>query len=99
MYYVDEIGNICITYLSPMEAFMIYDDSVLCRERYFVRLYIDSDNVMHGSVSDEEKVRWFTVKGKIVWDEEEKVHGFDGVPATEYVEKKNAKAYLSRFSQ
>ena len=53
MYYVDELGNIGITYLSPMEAFMIYDDSVLCRERYFVRLYVDSDNVMHGSVSDE----------------------------------------------
>lgn len=36
MYYVDEIGNIGITYLSPMDAFMIYDDSVLRRERFFV---------------------------------------------------------------
>ena len=42
MYYVDELGNIGITYLTPFDAFMIYDDSVLCRERYFVRLYIDS---------------------------------------------------------
>ncbi len=91
MYYVDEFGNIGITYLSPMEAFMIYDDSVLCRERYFVRLYIDSDNVMHGSVSDTEKVQWFTVKGKIVWDEEERLHGFGGVPAAEYVENKERK--------
>lgn len=38
MYYVDELGNIGITYLTPFDAFMIYDDSVLCRERYFVRL-------------------------------------------------------------
>ena len=88
MYYVDEESNICITYLSPMEAFMIYDDSVLQRERYFVRLYVDADQVLHGSLSNEEKVRWFTVKGKIVWDEDEKLHGFDGVPATEYVENK-----------
>ena len=88
MYYVDELGNIGTTYLSPMEAFMIYDDSVLCRERYFVRLYVDSDNVMHGSVSDEEKVRWFTIKGRIEWDEDDRVHGFDGVPATEYMENK-----------
>lgn len=86
MYYVDPEGQIGITYLSPMDAFMIYDDSVLCRERFFVRIYIDSDNVMHGSVSDEQNVRWFIIKGKIVWEEEEKVHGFDGVPATEYVE-------------
>lgn len=88
MYYVDELGNIGITYLTPFDAFMIYDDSVLCRERYFVRLYIDSNDVLHGSVSDAEKVRWFTQKGKLVWEEEEKIHGFDGVPATEYVENK-----------
>lgn len=88
MYYVDELGNIGITYLTPFDAFMIYDDSVLCRERYFVRLYIDSNDVLHGSVSDAEKVRWFTQKGKLIWEEEEKIHGFDGVPATEYVENK-----------
>ena len=88
MYYVDEESNVCITYLSPMDAFMIYDDSVLQRERYFVRLYVDADQVLHGSLSDEEKVRWFTIKGKLVWDEDEKLHGFDGVPATEYVENK-----------
>ena len=40
MYYVDENGNIGITYLSPLDAFMIYDDSVLERERYFVRLIL-----------------------------------------------------------
>ena len=45
-------------------------------------------NVLHGSVSDDTKVRWFTQKGKLIWEEEEKIHGFDGVPATEYVENK-----------
>lgn len=86
MYYVDDVANIGITYLTPMDAFMIYDDSVLCRPRNFVRLYLDADNVLHGSVSDESKVRYFTQKGRLVWEEEEKIHGFDGVPATEYVE-------------
>src|SRR5699024_742345 len=42
MYYTDDESNICITYVSPMEAFMIYDDSVLERPRYFVRTYLDS---------------------------------------------------------
>lgn len=45
MYYVDEEGNIGITYVSPMESFMIYDDSVLERPRAFVRLYVDEDEV------------------------------------------------------
>ena len=88
MYYVDPIGNVGITYLSPVDGFMIYDDSVLQRERYFVRLYIDDDQVLHGSVADDENVRWFTIKGKLVWDEDEKKHGFEGVPATEYVENR-----------
>lgn len=88
MYYVDPIGNVGITYLSPIDGFMIYDDSILQRERYFVRLYIDDDQVLHGSVADDENVRWFTIKGKLVWDEDEKKHGFEGVPATEYVENR-----------
>lgn len=88
MYYNDDAGNVGIVYLDPMEAFMIYDDSVLKRERYFVRLYRDEDNVLHGSVSDQEKVRWFTIKGKIVWNEQEQLHYFNGVPATEYRENK-----------
>ncbi|OLR58278.1 phage portal protein [Anaerostipes sp. 494a] len=88
MYYNDEEGNVGIIYLNPTEAFMIYDDSVLKRERYFVRLYRDEDNVLHGSVSDQEKVRWFTIKGKIVWNEQEQLHYFNGVPATEYRENK-----------
>ena len=87
MYYVDQEGKIGITYLDPKEAFMIYDDSVLERPRYFVRTYLDSNNVLHGSVSDEEKVRYFVQRGKIQFlDEYEKVHGFAGVPATEYQE-------------
>lgn len=87
MYYVDQEGKIGITYLDPQEAFMIYDDSVMERPRYFVRTYMDSKNVLHGSVSDDEKVRYFVQKGKIQFlDEYEKEHGFAGVPATEYRE-------------
>lgn len=86
MYYVDDQANIGITYLTPMEAFMIYDDSILCRPRYFARLYKDADGVLHGSISDDTRVRYFTQKGKLTWDPEDKIHGFDGVPAVEYVE-------------
>ena len=87
MYYTDDESNICITYVSPLEAFMIYDDSVLERPRYFVRTYLDSNNVLHGSVSDNETVRYFVLKGKIQFEDDyETDHGFDGVPATEYRE-------------
>lgn len=86
MYYVDEFGNIGITYLSPMESFMIYDDSILARPRYFVRYYVDADNVLRGSISDSQRVRWFYLEAGVRWDGEEKIHGFDGVPAVEYMD-------------
>lgn len=88
MYYVDECGNIGITYLSPMDAFIIYDDSILERPLFFIRHYKDEDGVEHGSWSDGRVVQHFINKGSYVWVDEEKPHGFDGVPATEYVENK-----------
>ena len=87
MYYVDDLGNIGITYLSPEEAFMIYDDSILERPRYFCRVYKDADNIAYVSVSDDTRVRYLSMEGGLHWlPEEEKSHGFEGVPATEYRE-------------
>lgn len=86
MYYVDEQGKIGITYLKPTEAFMIYDDSVLCRPRYFVRYYIDAEKEEYGSVSDETTVRYFKITGGVKFYPDEKIHGFDGIPAVEFVE-------------
>lgn len=84
MYYVDEAAEIGITHLSPMDAFMVYDESILERPRYFVRVYTDSHNVRRGSLSDDTVVRYFRLDPDVIW-EEEHVHGFDGVPASEFV--------------
>ena len=87
MYYVDDLGNIGITYLSPEESFMIFDDSILQRPRYFCRIYEDADDTTYVSVSDSRTVRYASMTGGLHWlPDEEKVHGFDGVPATEYRE-------------
>ncbi len=86
MYFVDETGNIGITYLTPLDAFMIYDDSILERPLFFVRHYVDADSVEWGSWSDGHIVQYFVNRGTYTWVDEPKVHGFDGVPAVEYVE-------------
>lgn len=87
MYYVDESAELCITYLSPMESFMIYDDSIIERPLYFVRRYTDRENIEYGSISDSYGVRYFQVTGGFKWlDEDWTPHYFDGVPATEFVE-------------
>lgn len=92
MYFNDEEGEIGITYLSPMDAFMIYDESILERPRYFIRVYTDTNNVRRGSISDSEYVRYFRFDPSVKWDLDEtgaiyqEEHHFDGVPAVEYLE-------------
>ena len=86
MYYVDEMGEVASTVLSPMNAFIIYNESIIPQPRYFVRLYTDNRNVKRGSISDGETVRYFKQDGGVKFDKYEKMHGFDGVPATEFLE-------------
>lgn len=87
MYFTDEESELCITYLSPIEAFMIFDDSILERPLYFVRRYTDRDNNEWGSIANEYGVRYFKVTGGLKWtDEDWTPHFFKGVPATEYIE-------------
>ena len=90
MYFVDEVGNIGITYLSPQTAFMVHDDSILERPRYFCRIYKDADDTVYVSVSDGRTVKYASMEGGLHWTGEEKVHGFDGVPATEFRENEEA---------
>ncbi len=86
MYYLDEDKELCITYLSPMEAFMIYDESIIERPMFFIRRYVDYENNEWGSISDGGYVRHFQVTGGTKWTDEWTPHYFDGVPATEYIE-------------
>lgn len=86
MYYTDEAAALCITYLDPLDAFMIFDESIVERPLFFVRRYVDNDNVEWGSISDRTNVRHFKVTGQLQWVDEWKPHYFPGVPATEYVE-------------
>lgn len=87
MYFTDEQSELCVTYLSPIDAFMIFDESILKRPLYFVRRFTDRENTEWGSISNEYGVRHFKVTGGLQWtDEDWQPHYFPGVPATEYVE-------------
>ena len=86
--YVDEDGDIGSAYLDPMEAFAIYNEAITPKMRYFVRVYRDSDNVRRGSISDDATVRYFKLGGDGIEWEEEHAHGFNGVPAIEYVQNR-----------
>ena len=90
--YVDEDGDIGTAYLDPMESFAIYNQSITPKMRYFVRTYTETlangQKIRHGSISDDTYVKYFTINGgNIVWDEQY-AHGFDGVPAVEFIQNR-----------
>lgn len=90
VYYTDEETELRCAYLTPMDAFMIYDDSIIKRKLYFVRRYIDRNNIEYGSISNASGVRYFTITGGLRWNGTEegeawKPHHFKGVPATEFI--------------
>ena len=86
MYFADENAELNITYFNPMEAFMIFDDSVLEKPLYFIRRYTDNDNNEFGCLYTKTYSRNFKLSGGFAWLDEGETHGFDDVPATEYVE-------------
>lgn len=87
MYYVDEASELCITYLTPEESFMIFDESIIERPLFFVRRYTDHDNKEFGSISNSYGVRNFRIDGGLRWlDPDWQPHHFNDVPATEYIE-------------
>lgn len=86
MYYNKEDGEIGMTYLSDLEAFMVVDDSILERPMYFVRYYRDSNKVERGSWSDSQNVyHFYESAGAYHLTDEPHRHGFMYVPAVEYI--------------
>ena len=90
--YVDEYGEIGTAYLDPRESFAIYNQSITPRMLYFVRTYERTDEnnkkIRCGSISDGAFVRYFRIDGEsIVW-EESFAHGFNGVPAIEFIQNR-----------
>lgn len=90
-YFVDESKQLGITYLNPMEGFMIYDDTVLQRPLYFVT-YGASSNEIAGSVHTKTYTLPFVQSGAdTVWSDPI-LHGFQDVPFSEYLENEERSA-------
>lgn len=84
--FVDEDGDIGMTYIDPREAFVVYDNSIVGKPMYGVRFYENTDRELEGSYSDKDTIYYFKeVNGSLrIYDEVS--HIFGEVPIIEYVE-------------
>ena len=81
--FTDEASQVGLTYVSPMEAFIVHDESIRRRPLFGVRYYTNSKNELEGSYSTDEKIVYFDKDFKMT---EEEAHYFGGVPLIEYQE-------------
>lgn len=82
--YLDKYKEIKTTTLSPMESFMIYDDSMDAEKLYFVRYWYDDYRKKEScSVADSTKITYYDLSPNPTWTGEEE-HGFPDVPAVEF---------------
>ena len=86
LYFTDEDSEQCITYMSPEEAFMVYDDSIVANPLFFVRRWTDREKNEYGCVYDRTVSRLFKISGGMDWLDEGKPHYYAGVPATEFMQ-------------
>lgn len=86
IYYINKYGDQETHYIDPTQGFMIYDEGLSPEPLYFVYTYKDSNGDRHGSISNDYGVRWFDLNPSISWTSEWQAHGYNGVPATEYVQ-------------
>lgn len=81
--YMDEDSMPCITKSTPLESFVVYDDSILHKPMFGIRYYKNGRNRLEGTVSDDRYVYSFVDTYRIA-DEWE--HHFDGVPVVEFIQ-------------
>lgn len=85
LYYVDENAELCIAHESPLNAFMVFDDSVKPQPLFFVRYWKDYNEDEWGTVYDRTYERPFKISGGTRYLNEDKAHQFDGVPAVKQI--------------
>ena len=87
LYFTDEEAEQCITYMTPEESFMVYDDSVVESPLFFVRRFKDRDGNEYGCAYDRTGYRNFKITGGAQWLDEDWVeHHYSGVPASEFMQ-------------
>lgn len=91
--YMDEQSETRVTYLSPQEGFVIYDDTIGRNPLYGVRVLRDKEGKTTGTIysTDAETKFESNEKGELI-QEDPVVHYFGDVPFIEYVENEERQA-------
>lgn len=92
MLYLDEEAIENILHVSPLEIFVIRDNSIRKKIRYGVHYYLDQDKKLKGTFSDDKKIYYFEEGKDGLYISEEYPHYFGFCPIIEYRENEECQA-------
>lgn len=92
MLYCDEEAVENILHVSPLETFVIRDNSIRKKIRYGVHYYKDQDGNLKGTFSDNKKIYYFEEGKDGLYISEEYPHYFGFCPIIEYRENEECQA-------
>ena len=92
MLYLDEEAVENILHVSPLETFVIRDNSIRKKIRYGVHYYLDQDKKLKGTFSDDEKIYYFEEGKDGLYIVEEYPHYFGFCPIIEYRENEECQS-------
>ena len=92
MLYLDEDAIENILHVSPLETFVIRDNSIRKKIRYGVHYYLDQDGNLKGTFSDYEKIYYFEEGKDGLYISEEYPHYFGICPIIEYRENEECQS-------
>lgn len=90
--YCDEEAVENILHVSPLETFVIRDNSIRKKIRYGVHYYLDQDKKLKGTFSDDEKIYYFEEGKDGLYIVEKYPHYFGFCPIIEYRENEECQA-------
>ena len=88
--YQDEEANTRLTYVSPTNAFIVYDDTIAREPLFGVYYQLNGFNIKGELLTKNEKITLSGTLGEIVFSDEEE-HFYGDVPLIEYAENEERK--------
>lgn len=93
MLYQTEDAGIGTTKISPMNCFVVYDDTILHKPMWGIRYDYDDEGTLYGSVSDRDYIYWFRGE-ELDFESDPEPHAFGDVPIIQYKQNED---YHSAF--
>ena len=92
MLYLDEEAVENILHISPLETFVIRDNSIRKKIKYGVHYYQDTDGELKGTFSDDEKIYYFEEGDDGLKITDDYPHYFGACPIIEYRENQECQS-------